>query len=75
MDWILVSLASALAGFVEPGETIEQAARREVFEEAGIRVGAMHGASILQRFSRGVRAAEAVHSVFQKDMRGGAVQA
>jgi NAD+ diphosphatase len=30
---------SALAGFVEPGETIEEAARREVFEEAGIRVG------------------------------------
>jgi NAD+ diphosphatase len=30
---------SALAGFVEPGETIEDAARREVFEEAGIRVG------------------------------------
>lgn len=32
---------SALAGFAEPGETIEQAARREVFEEAGIRVGAI----------------------------------
>ncbi len=32
---------SALAGFVEPGETIEDAARREVFEEAGIRVGAV----------------------------------
>jgi NAD+ diphosphatase len=30
---------SALAGFIEPGETIEEAARREVGEEAGIRVG------------------------------------
>ena len=33
---------SALAGFMEPGETIEDAARREVFEEAGIRVGEIH---------------------------------
>ena len=32
---------SALAGFVEVGETIEDAVRREVFEEAGIRVGAV----------------------------------
>jgi NAD+ diphosphatase len=32
---------SALAGFMEPGETIEEAARREVLEESGIRVGAM----------------------------------
>jgi NAD+ diphosphatase len=30
---------SALAGFLEPGETIEEAVRREVKEEAGIRIG------------------------------------
>jgi len=30
---------SLLAGFVEPGETIEAAVRREVFEEADIRIG------------------------------------
>jgi NAD+ diphosphatase len=33
---------SALAGFMEPGETIEDAARREILEESGIRVGAVH---------------------------------
>jgi NAD+ diphosphatase len=32
---------SALAGFVEPGETIEEAVRRELKEEAGIEVGAV----------------------------------
>jgi len=32
---------SALAGFMEPGESIEEAVRREVLEESGIRVGAV----------------------------------
>lgn len=30
---------SLLAGFMEPGETLETAVRREVFEETGVRVG------------------------------------
>jgi NAD+ diphosphatase len=30
---------SCLAGFMEPGETPEEAVRREVFEESGIRIG------------------------------------
>jgi len=30
---------SALAGFVEPGESLEEAVAREVLEEAGVRVG------------------------------------
>jgi NAD+ diphosphatase len=32
---------STLAGFMEPGESIEEAARREVFEETGIQLGAV----------------------------------
>jgi NAD+ diphosphatase len=30
---------SALAGFIEPGESVEEGVAREVFEEAGVRVG------------------------------------
>ena len=33
------TLYSALAGFVEHGESVEEAARREIKEEAGIEVG------------------------------------
>ena len=33
---------SALAGFMDQGESIEEAVAREVMEEAGIRVGAVH---------------------------------
>jgi len=35
----LPGMYSALAGFMEPGETIEEAVRRELNEEAGIRAG------------------------------------
>jgi NAD+ diphosphatase len=33
------TMYSTLAGFVEPGESLEEAVRREVEEEAGIKVG------------------------------------
>jgi NAD+ diphosphatase len=32
---------STLAGFLEPGETIEEAVRREVYEEVSVRIGAV----------------------------------
>ncbi len=35
-------LYSLLAGFVEPGETLEQCIKREVAEEAGVEVGDFH---------------------------------
>ncbi len=40
--WFPKGMYSALAGFVEPGESIEEAVRREVQEEAGIKVGTVH---------------------------------
>ena len=36
------TMYSTLAGFVEPGESLEEAVAREVFEESGIRVGQVH---------------------------------
>ncbi len=33
---------STIAGFVEPGESLEDSVRREVFEETNIRVGSVH---------------------------------
>lgn len=33
---------SVLAGFIEPGESAEEAVRREVMEEVGLRVGELH---------------------------------
>jgi NAD+ diphosphatase len=36
------TMYSTLAGFVEPGESLEEAVAREVFEESGVRVGRVH---------------------------------
>lgn len=36
------TMYSTLAGFVEPGESLEEAVRREVQEESGVTVGAVH---------------------------------
>jgi NAD+ diphosphatase len=38
----LPGMYSTLAGFVEPGESLEDAVAREVREETGIEVGAVH---------------------------------
>ena len=36
------NMYSALAGFIEPGENIEEAVRREIMEEAGVTVSDVH---------------------------------
>jgi NAD+ diphosphatase len=36
---VRIGMFSALAGFIDQGESIEEAVRREVWEEAGVRVG------------------------------------
>jgi NAD+ diphosphatase len=36
------TMYSTLAGFVEPGESLEEAVAREVLEESGVRVGRVH---------------------------------
>lgn len=36
------TMYSTLAGFVEPGESLEEAVRREVAEEVGVAIGAVH---------------------------------
>ena len=41
---------STLAGFIEQGETIEEAVRREVFEEVGVHID---GARLMSRRSPG----------------------
>jgi NAD+ diphosphatase len=42
---------SYLAGFLEPGESLEEAVRREVWEESGVKVGPVnyHSTQVLFR--------------------------
>ena len=39
---VMRGLNIPLAGFIEPGENIEEAVRREIMEEAGVSVGDVH---------------------------------
>jgi NAD+ diphosphatase len=43
--YVSTSIHSTLAGFIEPGESIEEAVRREVFEEVGVRTGTVRYAA------------------------------
>ena len=40
-----IPMYSCIAGFVEPGETLEEAVRREVYEEVGVELGEVRYAS------------------------------
>ena len=56
---------SALAGFVEPGETIEDCIRREVREEVGLEIGDIrYFASQSWAFPHSLMIASLVKSIF-----------
>lgn len=42
---------SCLAGFIEPGESLEDSVRREVWEEAGVKVGSVQYRQSFMRLS------------------------